>query len=173
MSGESSLEPTTRGITISKVILGLSLFLPYLADWLQEEAFQQLAIYAPTWVLLESEWTSYVGPTPMTLLMFIYWLPYVYVGYQSYKFAQGKYSSIRRYVSGVSFVTFLAFILILPMIMVPRASYGEIDYFSVVIPLPLISILAIVLIPFIRPIMLTSPWDNTMEDRLLDDNPFD
>ena len=141
------------------MILGLSFFLPYLADWLNEGTLQQLAIYAPTWVLLEGEWTSYIGPTPMTLLMFSYWLPYVYVGYQSYRFANAKYSSIRRYIAGVTFVSLLAILLVLPMMTVPRASDGGTDYFSTVVPLPLVSILALVLVPILQPVELDSLWD--------------
>jgi hypothetical protein len=100
----------------------------------------------------------------MAFLMVFYWLPYVYVGYQSYRFAHGKYSSIGRYIAGVAFVTLLAILLTLPMMMVPRASSDEIDYFSAVIPLPLVSILAIVLMPRLRPVVLESPWDSVEQD---------
>jgi hypothetical protein len=173
LGGETTLEPTIRGLTISKAIIGLSLLFPYLADWLNNEAFQQLVIYAPTWVLLQSEWSSYIGPTPMALIMFSYWLPYVYVGYQSYRFAQGKYTTTRRYIIGVVFVTLLAIVLVLPMMTVPRASDGGIDYFSMVIPLPLISIFALVLIPLLRPTELTSPWDGAQKDNSQNDDPFE
>ncbi|MFW9885993.1 MAG: hypothetical protein ACFFEX_16530 [Candidatus Thorarchaeota archaeon] len=164
MSGALPFEPTSRGIKISKIIFGLSLFLPYLVDWLNEAEFQQLAIYAPTWVALQSDWVSYIGPTPMALIMIFYWLPYVYIGYQSYRFAQGKYSSIGRYSAGVAFVTILAILMTLPMMTVPRASSGGMVYFSAVIPLPLVSILAVLLIPLLRPNLLSSPWGGTNEE---------
>ena len=173
MDGALSLEPTTRGINAGKLIFGLSFFLPYLVDWVNEEGFQQLAIYAPTWVALDSEWVSYIGPAGMALLMFTYWLPYVYVGYQSYRFAQGKYSSIGRYVAGVAFVSLIAILLTLPMTMVPRASDGGTDYFSAVIPLPLVTILSLVLIPLLRPVMVTSPWDSTKHDVFPYDDEID
>ena len=42
--------------------------------------------------------------------------------------------------------------------MIPRASIGEMDFFSIIIPLPLVSILAVVLIPLLRPVRITAPW---------------
>jgi hypothetical protein len=157
--GVATTERTSRGIIGSKVILALSFVLPYLVDWVSAEDYYQLAIYLPTWVVLDSEWSSYIGPTPMALLMFSYWLPYVYVGYQSYKFANGKYTSVGRYVAGVAFVTLLGILPVIPMTMYPRASIGGRAYYSTVIPLPLISILAMVLIPLLRPVVVISPWD--------------
>lgn len=151
-------EKTSRGAIISKTILALSFVLPYWADWVNTEDYSQFALYAPTWVVLHSEWSSYVGPTPMTLLMFAYWIPYVYVAYQSYMFAQGKYSSVKRYITGVTIVTLLGILLILPTMVIPRASIGDRNYYSAAIPLPLVSILAIVLIPLLRPAEVSSPW---------------
>ncbi|MFW9888653.1 MAG: hypothetical protein ACFFER_10745 [Candidatus Thorarchaeota archaeon] len=167
LCGALPFEPTSRGIKISKIILGLSLFLPYLVDWLNEAEFQQLVIYAPTWVALQTDWASYIGPTSMTLAMIFYWLPYVYVGYQSYRFAQGKYSSIGRYSTGVAFVTILAILMTLPLMTVPHTSSGGMVYFSAVIPLPLVSILAVLLIPLLRPNLLSSAWDGTNEEVFL------
>lgn len=150
---------TSRGINSSKAILTLSFVLPYLVDWVSAEDYHQIAVYAPIWIAFDSESYSYIGPTLMALLMFIYWLPYIYVGYQSYRFAHGEYSSVRRYVAGVAFVTLLAILLTAPLTMVPRASSGDIEYYSTVIPLPIVSILAIVFIPFLRPEAVISPWD--------------
>jgi hypothetical protein len=48
LDGALTLEPTSRGINVAKVILGLSFFLPYLVDWVNEEAVYQFAMYAPT-----------------------------------------------------------------------------------------------------------------------------
>ena len=94
MDGALTLEPTTRGINAGKMILGLSFFLPYVVDWVNEEAVYQFAMYAPTWIateykIFDSEWFSYIGPTSIGLLMVFNWLPYVYVGYQSFRFGLG------------------------------------------------------------------------------------
>ena len=159
--GAATTEETPRGVMISKAILALSFVLPYVVDWVNAEDSSLLAIYAPTWVALESAWTSYIGPTPMSLLMFVYWTPYVYVAYQSYRFAHGKYSSVMRYVLGVVFVTSLAMLLVVPFAMVPQVSTGDTDYYPLVVPLPLISILAISLIPVLRPMEVSSPWNQT------------
>jgi hypothetical protein len=154
-------EKTSRGITISKVILVLSVILPYLVYWVNAQDYYQFALYAPTWVILQSDWSSYAGPTGMALLMVVYWVPYVYVAYQSYRFAHGRYSSVERYVAGVAFVTLVAILLIVPLAMRPLASIGDTDYYPAMVPLPLISVLAIVLIPLLRPTELSSPWDQT------------
>ncbi len=161
------LESRPKGIRTAKVIIGLSLILPYLVGWLIEEEFHNFMMYAPTWVVLISEWSTYGGPTPMALLMFVYWIPYVFVGYQSYRFAQGRYSSIGRYIVGVVFVTLVAILFTLSLMNVPMASINEIEYFPTVIPLPLVSILAIVLMPLLRPVGLPSSWDNNKQDVFL------
>jgi hypothetical protein len=159
--GAATTEETPRGVMISKVILALSFVLPYVVDWVNAEDSSLLAIYAPTWVVLESAWASYAGPTLMSLLMFVYWTPYVYVAYQSYRFAHGKYSSVKRYILGAAFVTSIAIILVVPFAMVPQVSTGDTDYYPLVIPLPLVSILATLLIPVLRPMEVSSPWDQT------------
>ena len=156
---------TSRGIISSKAILVLSLVSPYLVDWVSAEEFRQFIIYAPIWIALDSRWSSYIGPTLMSLLMFIYWVPYVYVGYQSYRYANGKYSGVRRYAAGVALVTLLAVLLTVPLAMVPRASMGGTDYYSTVIPLPIVSILALVLIPLLRPVAVSSPWKEENSSR--------
>ncbi|MFX1483717.1 MAG: hypothetical protein ACFFCP_11095 [Promethearchaeota archaeon] len=159
MSATTITEKTSRGVTISKVVLVLSLFLPYVVNWINTEDYYQFSLYAPTWVMLQSDWAVYIGPTPMALLMFVYWVPYVYVAYQAYRFAHGKYSSVARYVAGVAFVTLLAILLIVPLVMVPLAYLGGSYYYPIVVPLPLVSILAVALIPLLRPVELSSPWE--------------
>lgn len=174
MSG-TCLEPTSRGINTAKVIIVLSLLLPYVVDWLNEEGYHMLAIYAPTWIFLSRESYSYFGPTSIGFLMIFQWFPYVYVGYQSYRFAQGQYSRMGWYVGGVAFVTLIAIMFTLPMMMTPRASGMDFEHFSIVIPLPLVSILALVLIPLLRPNTLTSSWDDVTQDVFSQDesaNPF-
>ena len=164
MGLESLFEETLRGTTISRSILSLSFVLPYLVDWLNRSHYPHLMIYAPTWMLLDSEWESYVGFTPRALLMFFYWLPYVYVGFQSYRFSRGKYSSVNRYIVGVVFVTFLAILMTISLMMGPSVIEDGRVFYSTVIPLPLVSILALVLIPVLRPVLLISPWEDTKED---------
>jgi hypothetical protein len=164
LDGVTPFEQTSRGMKAAKVILGLSFFLPYLADWLYEGEFNQFIIYAPTWVAAASDWSSFIGPTPMALILFFYWFPYVLVGYLSYRFAQGRYSSIRWYVVQVVIVTIFAVLMILPMTTFPRASSGGMVYYSTTLPLPLVSILAIAMIPILRPVELTSPWDDVNKD---------
>lgn len=119
MGTQHLFEETSRGISIAKAILCLSFVLPYLVDWMNRSDYPHLVIYAPTWLLLESEWESYVGPTPMALFMLLLWLPYTYVGFQSYRFSRGKYSSVTRYGIGVVFVTFLAILMTIPMMATP------------------------------------------------------
>ncbi len=164
MGSEPLFEGTLRGSTISKAILGLSFVLPYLIDWLNRSSYPHLMIYAPTWLLLESEWESFIGPTPMALLMFAYWLPYTYVGFQSYRFSKGKYSSVNRYVVGVVFVTSLAILLTIPLMISPSVWEDGRVFHSTVIPLPLVSILALLLIPVLRPVLLLSPWEDVKEN---------
>jgi hypothetical protein len=169
----AAVQETSRGVRISKTILGLSFVLPYLVDWMDADDFRHLLIYAPTWLVLDSEQVSYVGPTLMTFLMIFYWLPYVYVGYQSYRFAKGKYSGVGRYVAGVVFVTLVAVLLTIPMMIYPRAVSDETVFYPAVIPLPLVSVLALALVPLLRPFALTSPWDSVKEDVFSDDHSVD
>ena len=161
------LEATVRGIKIGKVMIGLSLVLPYLVNWMNEEQFRQFSIYAPTWVFGIVDDILYGGPTPMAFLMIFYWAPYAFVGYQSFRFAQGRYSSVRWYLAIVAFATLIGILFTLSLGTLSTASSNGIQYFPTVIPLPLISILAIVLIPLLRPTVLESSWDNSKEDVFL------
>ena len=161
------LESAIRGIKTGKVMIGLSLVLPYLVNWMNEEQFRQFSIYAPIWVFGIVGEVLYGGPTPMGLLMIFYWAPYVFVGYQSYRFAQGRYSSIRWYLVVVAFATLIGILFTLSLGTLSTASSNGIQYFPTVIPLPLISILAILLIPLLRPTVLESSWDRSKQDVFL------
>ena len=152
-------QSTTKGLRTAKVLVVLSFVLPYLVDWLNVEFEPQIAVYAPTWIMIHSEWGDYIGPTPLAALMFFYWLPYVFVGYFAYRYAEGRYSSADQYALRVFLVTLVAVLLSIPMMLEPRASSGGVDYYSTVIPLPLVSILSMVLIPVLRPAVVSSPWE--------------
>ncbi|TFF96885.1 hypothetical protein EU546_00305 [Candidatus Thorarchaeota archaeon] len=158
------LEPKPESIRLSKILVGLSFFLPYLVDWLNTTDITHISIYAPIWVFILSPGYFFVGPTPMALLLFFYWIPYVLVGYQAHRFATGSCSTSRRYVAGVAISTIVAVAFTFPMMMAPRAQVGEDPLYSLVIPFPLVSILAVLFIPVLRPRHLQTPWTGLKSD---------
>jgi hypothetical protein len=158
------LEPKPESIRLSKILFGLSFFLPYLVDWLNATDITHISIYAPIWVFILSPDYFFAGLTPMALLLFFYWTPYVLVGYQAYRFANGVCSSIRSYVVGIAILTAIAMAFTFSMMMAPRAQVGEDPLYSLVIPLPLVSALATLLIPALRPRHLQTPWAGLESD---------
>ena len=166
------IEPSTKGVITAKIVIALSFLLPYLADSLDADDIQHLVVYAPIWVFQISGSDIEFAPSFFGLLLFFYWLPYIMVGLLSYRFAEGK-TSILWYVLGIFVLTSIGISFALPMATMPRASSGGIVYYSTVIPLPIISIVALVLIPLLRPKTLESPWTGTTNDVFPEIRPED
>jgi hypothetical protein len=157
------LEPRAGSIRTAKAIALASLLAPYLVDWLNSAEIMHIVVYAPVWVFVESPDYFFAGPTPMALLLFFYWLPYIAVAYLCHRYAYARIRRDRLYLGSVVLLTVLAVLMVLPMMASPRASSGGEDLYSTVIPLPITSFLAIVLAPLLRPRAVEAPWSEGTE----------
>ena len=157
-------EPRAKSVTIAKIILALSFLLPYLFDYRSPETFDSLMIYAPIWVLQRRGNLVVAGLTPMALVMFQFWLPYVLIGYQAYRYANGRFSSERSYLRSVIILTFVAILLMLPMLFNPIGSLEDnVPIYSLILPIPIIPVLALLSVRLLRPTKIEVPWTEESE----------
>ncbi len=164
MSGVDQFEPRAKSVTIAKVILALSFLLPYLFDYRSPETFDSLMIYAPIWVLQRRGTLVVGGLTPMALIMFQFWLPYVLIGYQAYRYANGRFSSERSYLRNILLLTLVAILLMLPMLFIPIGSMGDnVPIYSLILPIPIIPVLVLASTRFLRPIKVEVPWSEELD----------
>ncbi len=163
MSGAGQFEPREKSVKIGKLIFGLSFVLPYLIYYASPETFDSMLIYAPFWVLQRRGNLVVGGPTPMALIMFQFWLPYVLIGYQARKYASGRCSSERSYLLSIILLTAVAILMALPLSMMPSGFMNGEDIYTPYIPIPIISILAVVSIRLLRPTKIEVPWTEESE----------
>jgi len=157
-------EPRANSVIIAKVILGLSFLLPYLLDYRSPETFDSLMIYAPIWVIQRRGDLVVGGPTPMALIMFQFWLPYVLIGYQAYRYAKGQCSSERSYLLSIALLTIIAILLMLPMLFIPVGSMvDDITVYALILPIPIVPLLALLSIRLLRPTKIDIPWTEQSE----------
>jgi hypothetical protein len=158
MSGTRQFEPNDDAIKLSKILFALSFLFPYLIDYANVAELDHLVVYAPLWIFARVEGQIYAGPNPLALIMFFYWTPIVVTGYLSYRFAKGQFSSVKLYILCVIICVSLTIFFILPMMTIPRAMVeGDLIY-TTVIPLPIAPALSLLLIPYLRPAEIISPW---------------
>ncbi len=164
LSAGYQFEPRAKSVTIAKIILALSFLLPYLFDYRSPETFDSLMIYAPIWVLQRRGNLVVGGPTPMALVMFQFWLPYVLIGYQAYRYANGRLSSERSYLRSVILLTLVAILLMLPMLFIPIGSMGDdVPIYSLILPIPIIPVLALLSVRLLRPTKIEVPWSEELD----------
>lgn len=163
MSGAGQFEPREKSITIGKVIFGLSFVLPYLVYYASPETFDTIMIYAPFWVLQQRGNLVVGGPSPMALIMFQFWIPYVLIGYQARRYADGRCSSERSYILSVMLITTFAILMALPLSFMPSGSLGYGDIYVPYIPIPIIPVLALVSTRALRPIKVEVPWSEALD----------
>jgi len=157
-------EPRAKSVTIAKIILALSFLLPYLFDYRSPETFDMLMIYAPIWVIQRRGNLVVGGPTPMALVMFQFWLPYVLIGYQAYRYANGRFSSERSYLRSVIILTLVAILLMLPMLFIPIGSMADdVPIYSLILPIPIIPVLALLSVRLLRPTKIEVPWSEELD----------
>ena len=164
MSGERQFEPKERAIKVAKALLALSFLLPYLIDYSGPDDLNHFIIYAPIWVFGQMENQIFGGPHPYALIMFTFWLPIVLMGYQSYRFANGKCSSTKSYVLSIFILVVLTIFFTLPMMFTPRGYANGEDIYSTIIPLPIIPIFSLALIPILQPTEISGPWSSQPEN---------
>ena len=173
MSGVRQFEPHERAITVGKAILALSFLLPYLINYSGPEDLNHFIIYAPIWVFGQMENQFFGGPHPFALIMFTFWLPIVLMGYQSYRFANGKCSSMKSYILSIFILIIVNIFFTLPMIFTPTGyTHGE-EIYSTIIPLPIIPILSLILIPILQPTEISGPWRSQPENVEKTEKPDD
>lgn len=160
----SALIPSEHGVETSKILILLSLVLPYLLFFLDTSEYSTFGLYAPVWLVIRiPNGTIQGGPTPIALLMFFYWIPYVVVGVFSYNYANARYKSTVHFVARILVVTAVAVLLSFPLAQYPMASSGGHDYYPLMIPLPSTTLVTLLLIPALRPDRIESPWER-LED---------
>ncbi len=157
--------PREQSIRLGKFLLVLSFFLPYILAYPSHESFISFMIYAPNWVLQERSSIIYGGFTPLALIMFQFWLPYTFIGYQAYRYAKGRCSSTRSYLLSIILLTTIAILFVLPLSLTPSGSTDTVDIYTTYLPLPLTSILAILSVRYLAPIRVTSPWVEDTEEK--------
>ena len=163
MSGANQFEPRVKSIQIGKIILGLSFVLPYLVYYASPETFDSIMIYAPFWVLLRRGDIVVGGPTPMALLMFQFWLPYVLIGYQAYRYASGRLSSERSYFLSILLLTAFALLIALPLSLMPSGFMNNEDIYVPYIPIPIMPVLALLSVRLLRPTKIEVPWTEELD----------
>lgn len=164
MPGDNPYVPREQSVNLGKFILVLSFFLPYIFTYPSSETFVSFMIYAPIWVLQERSSILYGGFTPIGLLMFQFWLPYTFIGYQAYRYAKGRCSSEKSYLLSVIFLTIVAVLLVLPLSLMPTGSTVTEDIYTTHVPLPLISVIAFLSVRRLAPIRVESPWTKDTQE---------
>ena len=167
--GTQQYEPEERAISLGKILFILSFLCPYLIDYAIFDDFQHLVIYAPVWMFALIDGQIFGGPTPMALLLFFYWTPIVIAGYMAYRFAKGRFSSTPLYVLSIIICIAISVVFILPMATISMASYNGVEIYTTVIPFPIVPILSLLLIPFLRPKEIASPWKDSNETESIQD----
>ena len=167
MSGGSPFVPRKQSVRLGQFLLVLSFFLPYLFANPGEESFYTFMMYAPIWVLQLRSGILYGGPSPMALLMFQFWIPYALIGYQAYRYAKGRISSEKSYLLSIILLTVIAIILTLPLSFIPTGSttIGDIytAHYTIAIPLPIITVLALLSVRLLAPTKVEVPWTEEAE----------
>ncbi|MGY5871526.1 MAG: hypothetical protein RTV72_04700 [Candidatus Thorarchaeota archaeon] len=163
MSGASQLEPRAKSIQLGKVIFGLSLVLPYIWSYPSSETFYSLMVYAPFWVFAQQGGIFVGGPTPLALIMFQFWLPYVLIGYQAERYAKGKCSSDKSYLLSVGILTIVAILFVIPLSINPTGFMNGEDVYQICIPIPIVPILALLSYRLLRPTTIEVPWTEESE----------
>lgn len=165
MSGDNPFVPREQSVRIGKFLLVLSFFLPYLVLIPSADSYSWIdwMIYAPIWVLQGQGEILAGGPHPFALLMFQFWLPYILIGYQAYRFAKGRLSGERNYFRNIVILTVVAILLALPLSLTPSGgSYDGVTY-TPYIPIPIIPIIAILSYRLLRPNRIETPWSKESE----------
>jgi hypothetical protein len=163
LSGAHQFEPRKESLRISKWIFGLSLVLPYIWSYPSSESFYTFLIYAPFWVLGEQNTVLFGGPTPMALIMFQFWLPYVLIGYQARRYANGKCSSDKSYLLSIVILTIVAIFFTFTMSIRPTGFDNGVDIYQIAIPIPVIPILALLSYRLLSPTKIEVPWTEETE----------
>jgi len=100
----------------------------------------------------------------MALVMFQFWLPYVLIGYQAYRYANGRFSSERSYLRSVIILTLVAILLMLPMLFIPIGSMADdVPIYSLILPIPIIPVLALLSVRLLRPTKIEVPWSEELD----------
>ena len=166
MTGDNPFVPREQSVRIGKFLLALSFCLPYLTLLPSDEhamGWIDWMIYAPIWVLQGRGEILAGGPHPFALLMVQFWFPYTLIGIQAYRYANGRLSSERSYFLNVLILTVFAILIALPLSMIPSGFDGEVNIYSLYIPVPIISILALMSYNLLRPLKVETPWDQQSE----------
>ena len=165
MSKDNPFVGRNESVKLGQLLLTLSLFLPYLVNYRGPESLLgTFMIYAPIWVLQQRLGILYGGPSIMALAMFQFWIPYVLIGFQAYRYASGQLSSERSYLRSVIVLTAIAVLLVLPFSLMPSGSDGDTDFYYPYIPIPLIPILALASYRRLLPKRVETPWVEDSEE---------
>ena len=154
---------------LAKVIFGLSLVLPYIWSYPSSESFYTFMMYAPFWVLAEQSTYLVGGPTPLALIMFQFWLPYVLIGYQARRYANGRLSSEKSYLLSIVILTIVAILFAITISIRPAGFDNGVDIYQIAIPIPIIPVLALLSYRLLSPTKIEVPW--TEESEPVDSTP--
>lgn len=147
-----------QGILSSSMLI-LSFLVPFMIVVSMSEHFPYWLLYAPVWILGVQEDIWYGGPTPMPMLLFFFWLPYVYVGWEFKRLAEGRLESWFDFSLRTLIASVLAVVFVIPNSFVQSGSGPEGPVYSQYIPLPILPVLALIIGWKFKPETGGEPWE--------------
>jgi len=146
-----------RGILVAKALFVLTFLLPFLIVLREGEyASEWWLIYSPTWIAGVQDGQFLWGFTPTMLVMFQLWIFYPVLGYLSIKYSRGGYPTTKSFMVRIAFVALIAVLFTIPITIIYVMNYGSIH-----IPIPIAPIVTLLMIPWIKPLELKTPWHET------------
>ena len=149
-----------RGILVAKVLFVMTFLMPYLITWIDNEITSQWLIYSPTWIAGVQYDQFLWGFTPTMLIMFQLWIFYPVIGFLAIKYSRGGYPSTKSFLLRIAFVMLLAALFTIPVIIV-YSQYGS-NY----VPVPITLVVTLLMIPWIKPAQIKTPWDEPVHKEL-------
>ncbi|MBS3796109.1 MAG: hypothetical protein KGY80_14480, partial [Candidatus Thorarchaeota archaeon] len=139
-------------------MLILSFLAPFMLAVSTSEHFAFWLLYAPVWIVGIQEGTLYAGPTPMPLLLFLFWIPYVYVGYEFKRLTEGRLESWFDFALRVLIATAIVVVFSIQASFVQTGGGVEGPMDTRYIPLPVLPVLALIMGWKFKPDRGEGPW---------------
>jgi hypothetical protein len=150
------MEGDIQTVLKNNSLLVLSFLCPYMFGISLSETHPGGGLMAPIWVLGIQDGILSLGPILYVLIVgFTYWIPYVYVGYEFRRLAYDEEDSWSRFRFRVLVSTFIA---ILQVVWVSYINMTHGSAQRLYIPLPIVSVAAIILGRRFVPGGSEEPW---------------
>jgi hypothetical protein len=117
-----------------------------------------LIIYAPLWAIQILEDSMALLPFILAMPTVFYWISYIGAAYQLLRLVNGKYDSYKDYARNVLILTLIGVVLLVPWNLYPSAHAGGRDYYTLYLPTPFASILALIIGHLLKREIVSEPW---------------